>query len=183
MLHSAFLFDHEKFRQYVVPIIQTVDQGVYDPLYVEANKVFSSVLPEDWVLYDQGTMLERFALSETVDSSDVGYLFLVILSTFLQKAPSLGSWGTLIELLKTTGWTKEDAWLVMRGNSPATILQPECQASPHDSLELTDPYWYWVMPTQAYQCGWLSCDEVCHFGERLASTQNKKKSECARYLG
>src|SRR5438046_7922487 len=80
MIHSAYLFDYDCFRSYIAPIIQEVDHGNYISLYRQAEVIINSVPSNEWILHDQGTILESITPSSEIDSTNIGYLLLVILS-------------------------------------------------------------------------------------------------------
>ena len=171
MLHRVFLFDYEGFRRYIAPIVQAVDQGNYEPLYTRAEEIIRSTRPEEWPLQDQGTGLESIDPSLGVDSGSIGYWLLVILSTFLSKASSLARWGILRQALVATGWSEEDSWQIIRGIHTASILKPDIDVGPDTIVRISDPYWFWVFPTQSYQRGWLPLEEIKKIRHQLVAAE------------
>ena len=85
MLHSAYLFDVEQFRDQVSRYLVQIDNGIYEPLYRKYQEVLRLTAPEEWILHDQGNLLEDFPLTDHFDHFELGYLLLVYLSTFLKK--------------------------------------------------------------------------------------------------
>lgn len=172
MLHRAFLLDYTGFQRHVAPIVRALDRGDYSPLHTQAEKIINSMQPEEWLLHNQGTMLERIYPSDDVDSSDIGYWLLIVLSSFLQPAPSITYWGLLWEALRIVGWSENDAWLLIRGVSTASLLKPESDVAQGGLLKTSDPYWHWMIPTQSNQRGWLSLGQIRRLKHQLVSVQD-----------
>jgi hypothetical protein len=173
MLHRAFLFDYEAFRRSVAPVVQAVDQGNYEPLYTRAEEITMSTQAEEWPLQDQGTGLESIDPSLGIDSGIIGYWLLVILSTFLSKASSLARWGILRQALVAIGWSEEDSWQIIRGMHTASILKPDIDVGPDTIVRISDPYWFWVFPTQSYQRGWLPLEAIKRLRHKLLVAEPK----------
>ncbi len=174
MLHSAFLFDYKAFRYQIAPTVQAVDQGDYASLYTQATRVVHSMQQEAWVLHNQGTMLEDIEPAQEITSSDIGYWLLILLSTYLQRAPSLGvNWGVLHKALPVVGWSDDEAWLLVRGLSTANLLKPEIgTVQAKSSLRESDPYWYWMFPISSYQHGWLSLEQISQLRSQLLAVRS-----------
>jgi len=173
MIHSAFILDHEAFRCHIAPVLAAVDQGNLELLRVQAEAVIGKIEPKDWLLQEQGTILESLGSFEDIDHADVGYWLLVLMSTFLQRAPSLGTdWDVLLSALRIVGWSRDDSWLLVRGVPTVSLLKPDVYVAPGTKLKESDPYWHWMVPTQSYQRGWLPPDQVCDLELRLESVRD-----------
>ena len=173
MLHTAYLFDVEQFRDQVKEYLDQLDKGVYEPLYRKYQEVLLSTKPEEWVLHDQGTTLEDFLIEGHISSFDLGYLLLVYLSTFMKKCPSPGSdYGLLFRvLLESAGWDEDHIWLLLRGMPVGSIFKPE-DKSMDFSFHMDGPYWKLVFPSQSWQRGWLPVDKAIQLKQDLLAIKD-----------
>jgi hypothetical protein len=173
MLHAAFVLDHTAFQHHIAPILVAIDRGALYPLRTKAEAVIGSMEPEEWLLQEQGTMLESFEPFGDIDHADIGYWLLVLMSTFLQRAPSLGTnWSVLLRALDIVGWSEDDSWLLARGVPTVSLLKPDIHIAPGTVLRESDPYWHWMVPTQSYQRGWLPPEQVHRLKPRLESARD-----------
>lgn len=170
MHQSVFLFDYQRFRQDITPVLEALDRGNYGPLYEWQKRVVQSMKPEDWILHDEGTDLDSFEPEEQMNNSDLGYWLLVVLSTYLRQPPSpLKDWGLFGHALYLAD---NKSWLMLDGSSTTSLIKPGSEAARPESLRVSDPYWYWVIPTQAYQSGWLSLEQIRSLEQRLVSNHD-----------
>ncbi len=160
MLHKTFLFDYKKFAQTAVKLTPSIEKGDYQELLAEANHIFSAVTPEKWILQDIGTSLEKFSLGEIRDSFDVGYLLLVVLSKYLTYGQfSLDQLGDVRKALLHLGWDDKSIDLLIHGEPTNLLIQPDSLHMPV-YRQNTAPYYYWISPSQANHCGWLSLERI-----------------------
>jgi hypothetical protein len=174
MLLKNFFFDYISFQKEIKPILPEIDRGDYRLLYEGAETVFRKVKPQDWLLEDQGTMLDpSYKLDGITSKVDVGYLLLVILSTYLKPAPYLYTDGNLLrKVLTLTGWNEIDIELFWTG-IPISILIKENVLMPKDDPLYSERYWNWVIPTQSNTSGWITFEQIQKFKNKFIDTSQK----------
>lgn len=180
LLHSAFLFDYRRFRKEILDITCELDKGNYSPVYARAKLAVQGIEADNWILNLQGTtlspsLLEAEAHAKPDEPDNIGYCLLVILSKYLQdsSASLAGNWGVLREVLRKVGWRYEDTRLLTEGMPTEVLLKPDIKFNQRSHLRMTDPYWRWMIPTQAHRSGWLSVGEIQRLRCLLLDTEKK----------
>jgi hypothetical protein len=180
LLHSAFLFDYAHFRQDIDDLLSEASKSNFLPVYERAKQNARHIEPEDWILHQHGTTLslspfedKKYVEQDGLDESvEVGYCLLVILSSYLENCPSLGeNWGFFEMALKNVGWIDLDARLLIKGLPIEMLLNSDARIVQSKYRELGDPYWRWVIPTQAYASGWLPIEEIHRLRSKLEETE------------
>lgn len=189
LLHSAFLFDYKRFRQETFDLLCEADRGNYLPIYARARQSVQCIEAEEWILHLQGTTLSLHEIETDIELDEpieVGYHLLVVLSAYLlRKCPSLaGNWGVLQKALQVAGWSDVDIELLVEGMPIEKLLKPDIEILQRGHQKATDPYWRWVIPTQAYASGWLPGEEVRRLRCKLQRTEKRIQIfDFSRYPG
>lgn len=173
MLHEAFLLDYSAFKSHIAPLTEALGRGDQTRLVEAARQIALSVAPEEWILHNAGTMLEDVGTAGELSSQEIGYCLLVVLSTHLTRAPSLGiAWSALSTTLFDLGWPEEDVKLLIHGLPVVRLLRNETEAPDTSFLNGGEPYWYWVFPTQSFRRGWLPTDVVTRLHAKLNASMS-----------
>jgi hypothetical protein len=53
----------------------------------------------------------------------------------------------------------------------ASILKPDIDVGPDTIVRISDPYWFWMFPTQSYQRGWLPLEAIKRLRRQLAAAE------------
>jgi len=175
ILHSAYLFDAEQYRQTIAPLIPAIESGDYHALRqlawdtIQAN---SSV----WSFLEQvqlGCSAEDFEHDEK-DPNNVRFWLMVVLGQFLKSTYSLHDyWGNrklLERALPLAGWTLQEITLLVVGESMCTLLAPH---------HVSDPIIrsHWVDGKRSPWCefgegaGWLGITVIQYLHSKLLRTQ------------
>lgn len=181
ILHTAYLFDWEAFRAAALPLAQAVDRSDDALLRARANAVLDHLQRDEreWLLHDpkSNPLLDLGRWPSPLKPDQIGYCFLVLLSSFLRRSPAslLGDWAILHAGLAALGWRENDAVLLTRGLYAEVLLRPGRVADPLLRPTLggdtsRDDYAWWVRARNG-DTGWLDTATVARLLPRLQALQ------------
>lgn len=184
LIHHAFLFDADSFRQKIDPLLDALYEGSAEPLFntaleitqstsqdaviniIDANIVDISVKNFVGIPYKEpiGPFLKTLS---KLESSDLGYWFLIIFSKYLQECGGIGpDFEILAWCLEKVGWRPEDIKLLI-GASPMSLLLRSDSYTQPKKLSYSDPYWFWMRPAYSNRSGWLSKQQISDLLSKL----------------
>lgn len=190
LIHKSFLLDTNGFIEKSLPIIEGLNSGSALLLYEETTQILQKMDPNRWILNTAGSTLldihkvnfvglpykepvePRINDISRIESCDLGYWFLIIFSTYLQKNNGIGiNYSILKWCLKEFGWSLEDIELLMNGKPTSPLLKSDTEVQPQ-RLSYADPYWYWMRPSNSNRFGWLTRNQIDKLLNKLETTKH-----------
>lgn len=178
LTHIAFLFDEIAAKKRIEPITAALKMGTARRLFNEALNDHLHFDAANWILNHAGARLfdirifnfvglpyrekiePRLQDISKLSQSDLGYWFLIILSTYLKPADGIGTDYSILELcLERIGWKIENIRLLINGNPTSQLFNNNLVDQPSKLLN-SDPYWYWVRPSHSQKSGWLGQQQI-----------------------
>lgn len=184
LIHHAFLLDADSFKRRIDPLIDALNGGSAEPLFQNAFEINQSVSPNSIINIINGNVkdisVKNFAgvpykkpirpllknLSK-LESSDLGYWFLIIFSKYLSECGGIGpDFEILAWCLEKIGWKSEDVKLLIDASPMSLLLRSDTFVQPK-KLSYSDPYWYWMRPVYSNRSGWLTKQQIINLLEKL----------------
>lgn len=184
LTHQAFLLEIDGFKKNITPVIDSLNSGTAETLYKNATQVFQTN-QKNWALNSidgdlTNIQYQNFAgipykkpieplLNDlsNLQSADIGYWFLMILSTYLEKIDGIGFDFKIFEwCLEKIGWNADDIKLLIYAMPTSVMLKVDTDIQPK-KLSHSDPYWFWVRPAYAKESGWLSKQQISYLLDKL----------------
>ena len=198
--HRGFLLDAKGFQECVSPLLRSLDAGDARPLFEQAVQVVEQNSPDLWPLRLAGSALldirkvngvgvprkerieECLQDPSMIHGLDLGYWLLLVFSKFLQQPTGIGiNYATFCAFLSNfMEWKVQETKLLAQGVPAVILLKPD--AVPVSCVEVTDPCWYWMIPTHAYRSGWLSQEQISLFYQKLVAQREAFESFDYRWL-
>ena len=173
VLHKAYLFNSEGFRDEIRSYIHDVDQGSLELLFDRATSQIKLLRTGEtrWILEDEfGNPLRDIPSNMSrIKPETIGYCILIILSGHLRVCPDsiLGYWPFLFSGLSRIGWDELEISKLIFGWSTSSLIQHDAEPQLISNLDEapinSSHYSNWIRPGYG-RSGWMDRPSIKHFG-------------------
>lgn len=178
MLKLIYLFDVDKFRAVIKPVVMQLVQGNTHLLKQTASSV-AEKNPHIWSMLVHHRMYSYELGREDEEGLDMdgqtNLWMMTILASFWQEFDfSVQHFSYSITLLRDAGWDECDVLNLLIGNSQRALLQPELVDDLVERPKNDDawPFWCWFGPIPTCT-GWLAFSDIQVFLPRVLALESK----------